>query len=102
MAAASIRSLSMAESSVVVKDGQLCVVDEWELIDKVQSLGEQLLDRTGIHFAPPMADRLSPLRTLTLHRVPAGIEQDESERIWPQLVGSASFFVTSCARLTIC
>jgi cytosine/adenosine deaminase-related metal-dependent hydrolase len=42
----------IVDGRVVVQNGKPCYVDEWELISKVQILGERLLDRTGIHFAP--------------------------------------------------
>lgn len=42
----------IVDGRVVVQNGQPCYVDEWELITKVQALGERLLERTGIHFAP--------------------------------------------------
>jgi cytosine/adenosine deaminase-related metal-dependent hydrolase len=42
----------LVDGRVVVRNGRPCYVDEWELITKVQTLGEQLLERTGIHFAP--------------------------------------------------
>jgi cytosine/adenosine deaminase-related metal-dependent hydrolase len=42
----------IVDGRVVVQNGTPCYVDEWELITKVQALGERLLERTGIHFAP--------------------------------------------------
>lgn len=42
----------IVDGRVVVENGSPCFVDEWELMTKVQALGENLLDRTGIHFAP--------------------------------------------------
>jgi cytosine/adenosine deaminase-related metal-dependent hydrolase len=42
----------IVDGRVVVENGSPCFVDEWELMAKVQALGENLLDRTGIHFAP--------------------------------------------------
>ena len=40
------------DGGVVVDNHQATFVDEGELIDKVQSLGEGLLARTGIKFGP--------------------------------------------------
>ena len=42
----------IVDGRVVVQNGKPCYVDEWELIAKVQTLGEKLLERTGIHFGP--------------------------------------------------
>jgi cytosine/adenosine deaminase-related metal-dependent hydrolase len=42
----------IVDGRVVVENGKACYVDEWELMRKVQALGESLLERTGIHFAP--------------------------------------------------
>jgi len=42
----------LVDGRVVVRNGKPCYVDEWELISKVQALGESLLERTGIQFAP--------------------------------------------------
>lgn len=42
----------IVDGRVVVQNGKPCYVDEWDLIAKVQTLGERLLERTGIHFAP--------------------------------------------------
>jgi cytosine/adenosine deaminase-related metal-dependent hydrolase len=42
----------IVDGRVVVQNGTPCYVDEWELITKVQALGERLLERTGIHFGP--------------------------------------------------
>jgi len=42
----------MVDGRVVVEDRTPCCVDEWALIRQVQTLGEQLLTRTGIHVAP--------------------------------------------------
>ena len=40
----------IVDGRVVVEDHQPLFVDEWELIQKVQELGENLLARTGISF----------------------------------------------------
>ena len=42
----------IVDGRVVVENHTPCYVDEWELIRQVQTLGEGLLTRTGIHFAP--------------------------------------------------
>jgi cytosine/adenosine deaminase-related metal-dependent hydrolase len=42
----------IVDGRIVVQNGRPCYVDEWELIIKVQTLGERLLERTGIHFTP--------------------------------------------------
>jgi 5-methylthioadenosine/S-adenosylhomocysteine deaminase len=42
----------IVDGRVVVQNGTPCYVDEWGLIAKVQELGERLLARTGMHFAP--------------------------------------------------
>jgi cytosine/adenosine deaminase-related metal-dependent hydrolase len=42
----------IVDGRVVVENGQACYVDEWELIRRVQTLGENLLKRTGVHFVP--------------------------------------------------
>ena len=42
----------IVDGRVVVENHTPCYVDEWELMRQVQSLGERLLERTGIHFAP--------------------------------------------------
>jgi cytosine/adenosine deaminase-related metal-dependent hydrolase len=42
----------IVDGRMVVQNGTPCYVDEWELIAKVQSLGERLLERTGIRFDP--------------------------------------------------
>jgi cytosine/adenosine deaminase-related metal-dependent hydrolase len=42
----------IVDGRIVVEDHTPCYVDAWELIRKVQTLGERLLERTGIHFAP--------------------------------------------------
>lgn len=42
----------LVDGRVVVADHTPCYVDEWALMRKVQTLGERLLTRTGIHFAP--------------------------------------------------
>jgi cytosine/adenosine deaminase-related metal-dependent hydrolase len=42
----------IVDGRVVIQNHQPCYVDEWELITRVQALGERLLDRTGIHFTP--------------------------------------------------
>jgi cytosine/adenosine deaminase-related metal-dependent hydrolase len=40
------------DGRVVVADGRATYVDEAALIGKVQALGERLLERTGVRFAP--------------------------------------------------
>jgi cytosine/adenosine deaminase-related metal-dependent hydrolase len=42
----------VVDGRVVVENGTPCYVDEWELMMQVQTLGEKLLQRTGIGFAP--------------------------------------------------
>jgi len=42
----------IVDGQVVVQHGTPCYVDEWELMSKVQELGEGLLQRTGVEFAP--------------------------------------------------
>jgi cytosine/adenosine deaminase-related metal-dependent hydrolase len=42
----------IVDGRVVVEDHIPCYVDEWELMRQVQTLGEHLLTRTGILFAP--------------------------------------------------
>ncbi len=42
----------IVDGRVVVENHTPCYVDEVELIRKVQGLGEKMLERTGIHFAP--------------------------------------------------
>jgi cytosine/adenosine deaminase-related metal-dependent hydrolase len=42
----------IVDGRVVVEHGRATYVNERELIGKVQDLGERLLARTGIHFAP--------------------------------------------------
>ncbi len=42
----------IVDGRVVVEDHMPTFVDEWELIRKVQELGEGLLARTGISFPP--------------------------------------------------
>jgi 5-methylthioadenosine/S-adenosylhomocysteine deaminase len=42
----------IVDGHIVVEDHTPCYVDEWELMRKVQTLGERLLARTGIRFAP--------------------------------------------------
>ena len=42
----------IVDGRVVVQNHQACYVDEWDLMTRVQTLGEALLERTGIHFAP--------------------------------------------------
>jgi cytosine/adenosine deaminase-related metal-dependent hydrolase len=42
----------IVDGRVVVENGKACYVDEWELIRQVQGLGENLLQRTGVHFSP--------------------------------------------------
>ena len=42
----------VVDGRVVVENGAPCYVDEWELMAQVQGLGEKLLERTGIGFAP--------------------------------------------------
>jgi cytosine/adenosine deaminase-related metal-dependent hydrolase len=41
----------IVDGRVVVENSKACYVDEWELMSKVQELGEGLLQRTGIEFA---------------------------------------------------
>jgi 5-methylthioadenosine/S-adenosylhomocysteine deaminase len=38
------------DGRIVVQGYKVLYVDEWQLIQKVQSLGERLLARTGVHF----------------------------------------------------
>ena len=40
----------IVDGSIVVEDHQPLFVDEWQLIQKVQELGENLLARTGVSF----------------------------------------------------
>ncbi len=40
----------IVDGRIVVQGYKVLYVDEWQLIQKVQSLGEQLLARTGVHF----------------------------------------------------
>jgi 5-methylthioadenosine/S-adenosylhomocysteine deaminase len=42
----------IVDGRVVVEDHRARFVDENELIDRVQALGQRLLERTGIRFAP--------------------------------------------------
>jgi cytosine/adenosine deaminase-related metal-dependent hydrolase len=42
----------VVDGRVVVENHRACFVDEDELIDRVQGLGQRLLERTGIRFAP--------------------------------------------------
>jgi hypothetical protein len=42
----------IVDGRIVVENHTPCYVDEWELVRRVQTLGERLLARTGIHFAP--------------------------------------------------
>lgn len=42
----------IVDGRVVVENHTPCYVDAWDLMCKVQALGERLLERTGIHFAP--------------------------------------------------
>jgi cytosine/adenosine deaminase-related metal-dependent hydrolase len=41
----------IVDGHVVVENSTPCYVDEWELMSKVQELGEGLLQRTGVEFA---------------------------------------------------
>lgn len=42
----------LVDGRVVVEDHRPLFVDEWDLIQKVQRVGQQMLERTGIAFAP--------------------------------------------------
>lgn len=42
----------IVDGRVVVEGGRVSYVDELELVAKVQGVGERLLERTGIRFAP--------------------------------------------------
>jgi 5-methylthioadenosine/S-adenosylhomocysteine deaminase len=42
----------IVDGRIVVENHRACFVDENALIDRVQGLGQRLLDRTGIRFAP--------------------------------------------------
>ncbi len=42
----------MVDGRIVVEDHQPLFVDEWELIQKVQGIGEDMLARTGLSFPP--------------------------------------------------
>ena len=42
----------MVDGRIVVEDHQPLFVDEWELIQKVQEIGEDMLARTGLSFPP--------------------------------------------------
>jgi hypothetical protein len=42
----------IVDGRIVVENHTPCYVDEWKLIGQVQTLGERLLARTGIDFAP--------------------------------------------------
>ena len=40
----------LVDGKVVVEDHKPVYVDEWQLIQKVQALGENMLERTGVGF----------------------------------------------------
>jgi cytosine/adenosine deaminase-related metal-dependent hydrolase len=42
----------IVDGRLVVQNYQVLYVDEQQLIQKVQDLGQRLLERTGVHFAP--------------------------------------------------
>jgi 5-methylthioadenosine/S-adenosylhomocysteine deaminase len=42
----------IVDGRIVVRDYKPLYVDEWQLIQKVQGIGERLLARTGVHFPP--------------------------------------------------
>jgi 5-methylthioadenosine/S-adenosylhomocysteine deaminase len=42
----------IVDGRVVVQGYEPLYVDEWQLIQKVQEIGERLLARTGVHFPP--------------------------------------------------
>ena len=42
----------IVDGRVVVQDSTPLYVDEWQLIQKVQEIGQRLLARTGVHFPP--------------------------------------------------
>jgi len=42
----------IVDGKIVVEAYQPGYVDEWQLIQKVQAIGERLLARTGVHFPP--------------------------------------------------
>ena len=42
----------MVDGRIVVEDHKPLFVDEWELIQKVQAIGEDMLARTGLSFPP--------------------------------------------------
>ena len=42
----------IVDGRVVVEDHRALFVDEWELIQRVQRIGERLMERTGVSFAP--------------------------------------------------
>ena len=42
----------MVDGTIVVEDHKPLFVDEWELIQKVQGIGEDMLARTGLSFPP--------------------------------------------------
>jgi cytosine/adenosine deaminase-related metal-dependent hydrolase len=42
----------IVDGRIVVRDYKALYVDEWQLIQKVQGIGERLLARTGVHFPP--------------------------------------------------
>ena len=42
----------IVDGKVVVEDHQPVFVDEWEIIQKLQGMGERLLARTGVSFPP--------------------------------------------------
>jgi cytosine/adenosine deaminase-related metal-dependent hydrolase len=42
----------IVDGRVVVQNYRPLYVDEWDLMQKVQAIGERLLARTGVHFPP--------------------------------------------------
>ena len=42
----------IVDGRIVVEDHRALFVDEWELIQRVQRIGERLMDRAGVSFAP--------------------------------------------------
>jgi cytosine/adenosine deaminase-related metal-dependent hydrolase len=42
----------IVDGRIVVQGYTALYVDEWELIQKVQEIGQRLLARTGVHFPP--------------------------------------------------
>ncbi len=42
----------MVDGNIVVEDHEPLCVDEWELVQKVQGIGEDMLARTGLSFPP--------------------------------------------------